>query len=84
MFNFLVANFQEAPDIRAGSQAVLTAYGTACTAANETLDAAATMLELPAGWYGPEDIVMGTGGSVVAVIVGGLLGASSLYLLANV
>jgi hypothetical protein len=101
MYNFLVANFQVAPDPKAGSQVVLsgeifsrrtpreakfryTAYGAACTAANQTLAATATKLSLAPNWNGPEDIILNSGGTVVVVLIGGFLGTSALYLLSNI
>jgi len=84
MYNFLIANFQVAPVPLAGSQALLTAYGAACTAANQTLAATATKLSVAPNWNGPKDIILSTGGTVIVVIIGGLLGSSALYLLSNI
>ncbi|KAM6493419.1 hypothetical protein JOM56_011553 [Amanita muscaria] len=83
MFDFLVARFQEAPDPKVGSQAVLDAYAAACQATNQTLTPRSTSLLLGPNWNGPEDTSLSTGGAVVVVTIGGLLGVSALYLLWN-
>jgi hypothetical protein len=41
------------------------------------------MLLLPESWDGPLDVILSTGGTVVAVGVGGMLGLAMLLMLSN-
>ncbi|KAF9005252.1 hypothetical protein BDQ17DRAFT_1541215 [Cyathus striatus] len=83
MFNALIAENKPMPDFRVGSNPVLAGYSTACANSNATLNNTQTALTLPANWDGPLDIVLPTGGTVIAVMVGGMLGVGSLLLLSN-
>ncbi|KAF8331601.1 hypothetical protein F5887DRAFT_998299 [Amanita rubescens] len=83
MYNYLIANFEAAPDPRAGSQPVLTGYGAACVGANQVLPASATLLTLAPGWNGPQSSVLSTGATAIVVTLGGMLGFGALYLLSH-
>ncbi|THU97880.1 hypothetical protein K435DRAFT_661956, partial [Dendrothele bispora CBS 962.96] len=82
MFQALVDTNQRMPDPRAGSNPVLTGYGAACTLFNFTL-ANATKLAIANNWDGPFGMFVPTGGLVVTVGVGAILGVSSIVLLSS-
>ncbi|TFK37661.1 hypothetical protein BDQ12DRAFT_632279 [Crucibulum laeve] len=83
MFHFLINTKSQAPDFRAGSTPVLAAYSAACASANIKLAPAQTALQLPSTWDGPFVAILPTGGAIVTVIVGGMLGISALLILSN-
>ncbi|XP_006455790.1 hypothetical protein AGABI2DRAFT_195160 [Agaricus bisporus var. bisporus H97] len=84
MFTQVIAKNEKVLDLRVGSSPLMTGYSTACLAdGNVTLAANETALVLPASWDGPLDVILSTGGTVVAVGVGGVLGLAAIMLLSN-
>ncbi|KAF8645608.1 hypothetical protein AX16_007690 [Volvariella volvacea WC 439] len=83
MFTNLIDTFKPMPDFRAGSTPVLGAYSAACAAANITLQPAQTALTLPPAWNGPFVSVIPVPAAIFAVIVGSMLGMSSILILSN-
>ncbi|KII90284.1 hypothetical protein PLICRDRAFT_107687 [Plicaturopsis crispa FD-325 SS-3] len=67
----------------AGSQPALTAYATACGASNITVPPTQVALTLPATWAGPHDVILSLPLTVIVVILGGVLGTGSLYMLSS-
>jgi hypothetical protein len=83
MFLALIKDNKPMPDPRVGSNPVLSGYATACSGNGTKLNNTQTALTLPPDWDGPLDIVLSTGGSVIAVMVAGVLGVGSILLLSN-
>ncbi|KAG6809829.1 hypothetical protein H0H92_014583 [Tricholoma furcatifolium] len=84
MFTKLIEANEKAPDFRVGSQPLLSAYATSCSsAANVTLLANQTALQLPLDWDGPFVAVLPVPAAAIAVASAAILGSSALYILSN-
>ncbi|EPQ55805.1 hypothetical protein GLOTRDRAFT_111010 [Gloeophyllum trabeum ATCC 11539] len=83
MFNQLIAENIPMPDPRAGSSAALTAYATACAGVGQVVNTTQVTLSIPSNWDGPFGVGLNTGGTVVTVAVGGLLGFGAIMILSN-
>jgi len=84
MLTELINTNKKMPDPRAGSNPALAAYAAACLASqNVTLSPLDISLRLPPSWDGPFDVQMNLPSTIVTVIVGAVLGVSSILMLSN-
>jgi len=86
MFTNLINMNKPAPEARVGSNPLVQAYATSCTAFSQPIPSplgASFALTLPSSWDGPFDSILPFGGMILTVFVGGTLGVGAILILCN-
>jgi len=82
MFTALIIANKPPPDVRAGSNQILSGWTANC-AAIKVVVTPAIGLSLPESWDGPFVAVFPEGVGIAIAAIGGLLGSSLIYMLCN-